>query len=235
MKSRHSSRPSFRLMAVLAAGLTALVLNVAAPANAASITNDFDAVGTSHIGASVDADLPIGPTTLTATLDLTTRDISDGVLPIPSQVLNFDIFGIPVRSTVTMVQKTPLTGTLTPSGIRAKFILDSEVSYDIRLSKVEAKVFGIWWPLSVGSNCHTIDPVQISTTSPEGQYFMLTQGGPATGTYTIGNFTGCTPLNFFDIPGFFPWFGSIPINVLVPGSDNTIDINLTNPRLHVPS
>jgi hypothetical protein len=85
----------------------------------------------------------------------------------------------------------------------------------------------------VGSNCHTIDPVQIQADSPEGQWFRLTSGGPVTATYTIGNFTGCTPLNFFDIPGFFPWFGSVPINAIVPGTDNTLDLVLSNPRLHV--
>ena len=232
MKTRDSSRRPFRKIAVLATALAAMAVGFSAPAQAAEVTNDFDANGTTHVAGSVDASMPIGPTILTVDFDLTTRDISDGVMPIPSQVMNFSIMGIPARSTVTMTQKSPLTGTLTPSGIRAKYIMDSTVSYDIRLSDVEVKVFGIWWPLAVGSNCHTINPVVINAKSPEGEYFMLTQGGPATAKYTIGNFTGCAPLNFFDIPGFFPWFGSIPINAIVPNSDNTLNLNLSNPRLH---
>ncbi|MFJ9314999.1 hypothetical protein ACIRN4_12460 [Pimelobacter simplex] len=233
MKTRDSSRRTFRKLAVMATALAAMAVGFGtAPAHAAEVTNDFDANGTTHVGGSVDASMPIGPTILTVDFDLTTRDISDGLMPIPAQVMNFDIMGIPARSTVTMTQKTPLSGTLTPSGIRAKYIMDSTVSYDIRLSNVEVKVFGIWWPLAVGSNCHTIDPVVINAKSPAGEYFMLTQGGPAEATYTIGNFTGCAPLNFFDIPGFFPWFGSIPINAIVPNSDNTLSLNLTNPRLH---
>jgi len=238
--SRFTRRPSYlrltSLAATLSSALLASVLLAPAPTYAEDphviITNDLDAAGTTHIGAGVNADMSIGPTILTVTLDLTTKEISDGVMPIPSRVVTFSVFGIPTRATVTMTQKTPLTGQLSPTGIRAQYDLDAAVSYDIRLSNVQARMFGIWWPLAVGSNCHTIDPVQINAHSPEGRWFMLTQGGPATATYTIGNFTGCTPLNFFDIPGFFPTFGSVPINAIVPGSNNTLDLELRNPRKH---
>lgn len=242
--------PRARRHAAVVAGAFALIAATAAvgqPAAHADETNPnhlsvvYDAVGSTHVGAQVDADMPIGPTTIEVTIDTLApvpTPIVDGTMDIPTQVISFDILGIPARAKVSMTQVGPITGTLTklPSP-RQALDLESQVKYDIRLSNVEAKVFGVWWPLAVGSNCHTVNPVTInvsspiddSTTPPTG-FFTINGGGPLTATYTIGNFTGCTPLNFFDIPGFFPWFGSIPINAIVPGSDNTLEIALSNPR-----
>lgn len=205
------------------------------------LTVIYDAEGTTHVGNQVDADMPIGPTTISVTIDTIAplpTPIIDGTMVIPAKTINFDILGIPARAKVTMTQVGKITGTLTklPSP-RQALDLKSQVKYDIKLSNVEARVFGVWWPLAVGSNCHTANPVTInadsvidnSTTPPTG-YFTINGGGTLKDTYTIGNFTGCTPLNFFDIPGFFPTFGSIPINALVPGSDNTLSLTLSNPR-----
>lgn len=205
------------------------------------LTVVYDAVGSTHVGAQVDADMPVGPTTIEVTIDTLApvpTPVVDGTMSIPSQVVTFDIMGIPARAKVTMTQVGPITGTLTKlPAPRQALDLESQVKYDIRLSNVEAKVFGVWWPLAVGSNCHTVNPAVINvsspidnSTSPPTGYFTINGGGPLTATYTIGKFTGCTPLNFFDIPGFFPWFGSIPINAIVPGSDNTLELNLSNPR-----
>ncbi|MBM0124130.1 hypothetical protein [Pimelobacter simplex] len=228
-------------VAVLAAMASAVAVPAAQADDTGHLSVVYDAVGSTHVGAHVDADMPIGPTTIEVTIDTLAAlptPIVDGTMSIPSQVMTFDVFGIPTRATVTMTQVGPVTGTLTklPSP-RQALDLESQVKYDIRLSSVEAKVFGIWWPLAVGSNCHTVEPVTInasspiddSTTPPTG-YFTINGGGPLTATYTIGSFTGCTPLNFFDIPGFFPTFGSIPINALVPGTDNTLSLDLSNPR-----
>lgn len=225
-----------------AAAVLSMLLVAAAPSAQAEDENPtlsviYDAVGSTHVGAQVDADLALGPTEIKVVMDLVTAQIVDGTLTIPSKVMNFDIFGIPSRARVTMTQVGPVTGTLTklPSP-RQALSLDTQVKYDIKLSNVEAKVFGVWWPLAVGGNCHTINPATInakspiSDTTPPTGYFTINAGGPLVANYTIGNFTGCTPLNFFDIPGFFPWFGSIPINALVPGSNNTLELNLDNPR-----
>ncbi len=215
-------------------GTMALMTLAVAPMASADEPNptlnvDYDAVGSSFIGASVNATLPIGPSVLEAELDLVTSEIVGGSLAIPSKVLEFSIFGIPAKATVTLTQVGELTGELITTGLgEAK--LTSNVAYDIRLSNVQAKVFGVWFPLAVGSNCHTKNPAQISVATPEGGVFTVGGGGPVEGTYTIGQFTGCTPLNFFDIPGFFPWFGSVPINALVPGSNNTISLMIDNPR-----
>ena len=191
---------------------------------------DYDAVGTTHIGAQVDASMDLGPSVLKSTLDLTDGAIVGGSLEIPTQTMAFDIFGIPARAKVTMTQVGELTGALVPTDQLGKSTLTSTVAYDIKLSDIEAKIFGIWWPLSVGSRCHTAEPVNITASTPEGEYFTVNGGGRVTSTYTIGEFTGCAPLNFFDIPGFFPWFGSVAVNALVPGSDNTLDLQISNPR-----
>ncbi|GAA1743429.1 hypothetical protein [Aeromicrobium alkaliterrae] len=232
MKLLTRSGRGSRLAASTAAALSLLFVATASPASAANptLTVKYDAVGTSYIGSQVDSTLPIGPSELTTTLDLVDGKIVAGSLPIPTKQLQFDVFGIPARANVTLTQVGTLTGQLEQTDQLGKARLTSNVSYDIKISKVEAKVFGIWFPLSVGSNCHTIKPVNITASTPAGEFFTVNEGGRVTGNYTIGNFTGCTPLNFFDIPGFFPWFGSVPINALVPGSNNSIDLTISNPR-----
>ena len=215
------------------AALVATALLTGAPAAQAAnptLEIDYDAVGTTHIGAQVDSSMALGPSVLESTLDVTNGHIVGGSLDIPTQTMSFDIFGIPARAKVTMTQVGPLTGAIVPTSQLGKSTLTSTVAYDIQLSDVEAKVFGIWWPLAVGSRCHTAEPVTITASTPEGEFFTVNGGGRVTSTYTIGSFTGCAVLNFFDIPGFFPWFGSIPINTLVPGTDNTLELQLSNPR-----
>lgn len=215
------------------AALVATALLTGAPAAHAAnptLEIDYDAVGTTHIGAQVDSSMALGPSVLESTLDLTNGHIVGGSLGIPAQTMSFDVFGIPARAKVTMTQVGPLTGAIVPTSQLGKATLTSTVAYDIQLSDVEAKVFGVWWPLAVGSRCHTAEPVSITASTPEGEFFTVNGGGRVTSTYTIGDFTGCAPLNFFDIPGFFPWFGSIPINVLVPGTDNTLELQISNPR-----
>lgn len=234
MKVLQSTRRTSRLAVVVAAAASLLLLGSAPAAQAQepnpTLTVNYDAEGTTYIGSQVDSTMPIGPSTLTSVLDVVTGDIVAGSLPVPSQQLNFDVFGIPARATVTMTQVGELTGALLQTDQLGLARLESNVAYDIRISNVQARVFGIWWPLAVGSNCHTINPVQISASTPEGEFFTVNGGGRVTGTYTIGKFTGCAPLNFFNIPGFFPWFGSVPINSLVPGSNNTIDLMIDNAR-----
>lgn len=232
MKLLTRSRRRSRLTASAAAALALLFVATTSPANAANptLTVKYDAVGSTYIGSQVDSTMAIGPSELTTSLDLVDGRIVSGTLPIPSQQLQFDVFGIPARANVTLTQVGTLTGQLEQTDQLGKARLTSNVSYDIKISNIEARVFGVWFPLSVGSNCHTVNPVNITASTPAGEFFTVNEGGRVTGTYTIGKFTGCTPLNFFDIPGFFPWFGSIPVNSLVPGSNNTIDLSIANPR-----
>ena len=216
------------------AALVATALLTGTPAAQASdnptLKVDYDAVGTTHIGAQIDSSMTLGPSVLKSVLDVTNGHIVGGSLGIPTQTMDFDVFGIPARAKVTMTQVGPLTGAIVPTDQLGKSKLTSTVAYDINLSDVEAKVFGTWWPLAVGSSCHTADPVTITASTPEGEFFTVAGGGRVTSTYAIGSFTGCTPLNFFDIPGFLPTFGSIPVNALVPGTDNTLELQVSNPR-----
>ncbi|AIY16413.1 hypothetical protein GUY44_20715 [Pimelobacter simplex] len=246
IRSTKRKRTSFAVGAL--AALAAVAGTFAAPSvahadetNPNHLTVVYDAVGSTHVAGGVNADMAIGPTDIKVTIDTMAplpTPIVAGSMSIPSKVMNFEILGLPARSRVTMTQVGEITGTLTklPSP-RQALELKSTVKYDVKLSDVEVKVFGIWWPLAVGNNCHTINPATInvsspidnSTTPPTG-YFTINGGGPLTSKYTIGNFTGCAPLNFFSIPGFFPTIGSIPINAIVPNSDNTLQLNLSNPR-----
>ena len=84
----------------------------------------------------------------------------------------------------------------------------------IKLSNV--KVSGI--PAFVGSKCETAQPVTIAVATPAGSRFDLTTGGVVAGTFTIGKFAHCgltTPL----------------LNLLVPGSGNTVTFTLSNGRI----
>jgi hypothetical protein len=168
----------------------------------ALLTDRYTAVGTSHIG-SIDVDLPIAPQTVSFT------------------ALGF----VRLRSTVSLVQTSPITGTIRAT--KSSSVLSTSESYTIGLSNVEVDVFGTWESLAVGPNCQTIDPVTISAGSPAGHYFDIAKGGVLTGEYTIGRFQNCAPLSLPDLFGL----GSLPVNSLVPGSDNTLSIRLSHGHL----
>jgi hypothetical protein len=214
------------VVAAASASLLAGVL-LATPAGAdpdPTLTDAYDAVGTTHIG-SINADVPIAFTTLTETLDVNTLQIVDGSLPIAPQQVSFQALGfIPIRSTVSLIETSPVTGSITPT--ENGNVITSKVSYTIKLSDVAVNVLGVWVPLFVGNNCRTINPVTISASSPPGQYFDILDGGTVTGKFTIGNFRDCAPLQLPDIFGI----GSLPINALVPGTNNTATIQLSNGR-----
>lgn len=224
-----TKRPSLaRTAAALAALLGLGMLGTPTPAAHAddtdtTLTTLYDAQGTSTIG-SIGASMPIGPTVLTETLDVPTKNIIDGTLPIPSQQVQFNAFGfLPVRATVSLTQVGPITGTLRPGPVPRTNVITADVSYTIRLSNVKALIFGIWTPMFVGDNCRTADPVDIAVKTPDGQTFNVFSGGPVAGTYTIGSFTGCSAF-------FIPGIGSVAVNTLVPGSNNTIALQLSNGR-----
>lgn len=188
-----------------------------------TLTTLYDAQGTTTIG-SIGASMPIGPTVLTETLDIPTKNIISGTLPIPSQTMQFNALGfLPMRATVSLTQVGQITGTLRPGPAPRTNVITADVSYTIRLSNVKALIFGIWTPLFVGDSCRTAEPVDIAVATPEGQTFNVFSGGPVAGTYTIGSFTGCSAF-------FIPGVGSLAINALVPGSDNTIALQLSNGR-----
>lgn len=194
----------------------------ASAASDPTITIAYDASGSTTIG-SVNTTVPIAPTTLTATLDLNTFQIINGSLPIAPQTITFNALGfIPMRATVSLIETSPVTGTITPNAVDDD--ISSTVSYTVKLSNISVDTLGVWIPLFVGPNCQTINPVNISVSNPAGQNFDVFNGGTVTGKYTIGNFQNCAPLNLPDIFGI----GSLPVNALVPGTNNTVTLNISN-------
>ena len=89
--------------------------------------------------------------------------------------------------------------------------MTSTASYYVKLSNV--KLAGL--PGLVGSNCKTKNPVSIPANTPAGGRFDLINGGELTGTYSLGDFNNC---------GINQWL----INAVIPGSGNTVDINVSN-------
>jgi hypothetical protein len=138
-----------------------------------------------------------------------------GHLPLIDADTKFHVLGfLPIKAQVNFIEAAPLTGALhsTAAGVT----VTSTASYYIRLSDV--LVGGI--PQYVGDHCQTKDPVVVQANTPDGQTFNLDAGGQLAGIYTIGQFEDC-----FLQTGL--------INLLVPGSGNTIDLAVSNGRITV--
>ncbi|WP_167007275.1 hypothetical protein [Mumia sp. ZJ430] len=187
----------------------ALTIAPAAAANALGL--EHDAEGTSYIN-STDSTINVGPTTLTTNLDVNTGDFT-GHMPLPGTRTKFEVIGfIPVEADVTFVEAAPITGRI--DIVNNNTPVTSTASYYIKLSNIKIAGF----PTFAGPFCRTKDPVTIPANTPAGGNFNLITGGTLGGTYTIGDFQHC---------GLNTWL----INLLVPGSGNTLNINVTNGRI----
>lgn len=198
-----------RRAAVLGAG--AIVALIPAAAHAATLGVEYDAVGTSHI-AKTNSTINLGPTTLTTNIDLDTGNFT-GSMPLPGTTTSFSIIGlIPVTADVDFVEAAPLSGHINLSGLDAS--ITSTASYYIKLSNI--KVVG--FPTFAGPHCRTKNPVSIPANTPPGESFSLTGGGNLKGQFSIGEFERC---------GLNTWL----INLLIPGSGNSADIQVSNGRI----
>lgn len=196
---------------VATVGVGAALVLAPVAAYAATLSVEYDAVGTSHI-AKTGSTIDLGPTTLTTDIDLDTGDFT-GSMPLPGTTTRFEIIGlIPVTADVDFVQSAPLDGHINLSGFDAS--ITSTASYYIKLSNI--KVVG--FPTFAGPFCRTKDPVSIPANTPPGESFSLTEGGTLSGEYTIGDFQHC---------GLNTWL----INLLIPGSGNSVDIEVSNGRI----
>lgn len=201
-----------RLAAVSAVASAAVALTMGG-AHAIGLNVDYDATGTSHVNHT-DSDLWIKPTTMSLTVESNDGTFT-GHLPIQPADTKFHILGfLPIKAQVNFIEAAPLTGALHygATGIT----VTSQASYYIRLSDV--LVGGI--PQYVGNSCQTKAPVVVEADSPVGKTFDLNNGGELAGTFTIGDFQNC-----FLETGL--------INLLVPGSGNTIDLTVNNGRLSI--
>jgi hypothetical protein len=203
----HLSRVRQIAAAATAAITTAALVSLPTTAHAqTSIDVSYPFTGTTHVG-SVNADFPIGPGTIsgTATPDVPNRVYNlTANLQTPPSNGSYKQWGVfPVTVTVTPIEEGTSTGT-------AEFItgaLRSTSRITLRVS--DLKVAGI--PLPVGDGCTTTTPITLELAS--GDDWTLLGGGTLSGTYTIPDFQNCglvTPL----------------INIIVPGSGNTITLNL---------
>lgn len=186
----------------LTATAGALIGIAAGPASAdTTITATYPVTGTAFI-KSINTTESLGSGSLTSTLDLNTGAAS-GSLSLPSSTATFKEFGIiPVTATTTMIQDGSATGT---ASLSANTV--SVTSTD-QLKITSLKIAGLSLP--IGSNCESAEfSVPISSQSG----FNLLSGGTLAGTFRIPRFSHC---------GLFTFL----INLTIPGSGNTITLNL---------
>ncbi|MFS3130171.1 hypothetical protein ACLM5J_17345 [Nocardioides sp. Bht2] len=208
-----STSKLWRKAAIIAGGTALVAGAMASPAQAATIDVVYDVNGTTHIN-STNSDIAIGPATMYSFVE--TDGSFTGDMALPGTRTRFELMGfIPVTANVNFEPTGPTTGVVSRDpNDRTKRILNSTSNYYVRLSNIAV----VGFPLFAGSNCRTSSPVSIAANTPAGENFNITVGGRLTGTYSIGNFQNC---------GLNTWL----INSIIPGSGNTIELNLTNGRL----
>lgn len=194
--------------AALGAALALVLAN--APAHAAALSVDYDVNGVTHI-ASTNSNITLGPAVLHSTVD--EGGAFTGDMALPGTRTEFKLLGfIPVTADVYFEPVGSTTGTIGRVGRTP--VLSSTSKYNVRLRNIKASVI----PLFAGPFCRTKDPVVIPANTPDGERFDVGLGGRLTGTYTIGDFQNCG-------------LNTALINSIIPGSGNTIELNLTNGRI----
>ncbi len=184
----------------------------AAPASAEPILPiDYDASGSSYI-ASTDSTVSLGPTTLSTNVDYATFEFT-GSMPLPGTRTKFNLIGfLPVTADVAFVEAAPITGNLSAGQVESR--VDAVATYHLKLSNIKIAGF----PTFTGSHCRTVNPITIPIESPPEGGFNLFVGGHVSGEFNIGKFQNC---------GLNTWL----INAVVPGSGNTVDIDISNARV----
>ena len=182
---------------------------VPAAAHAATIVSfDYDASGTTHI-AKTNSDIALGPTTLRTNIDAETFDFT-GSLPLPGTTTEFKAIGfVPVKAKVDFIEAAPIQGHIALNEDRAE--VTSTATYYVKLSNIKIAGF----PTFTGTKCKTKVPVSIPANTRPNEGFDLELGGRLVGTYSIGTFENCG-------------LNTGLINLLVPGSGNTLDLQVTN-------
>lgn len=212
---RPSTRRRGRFFAALTSLAVAAALILASPGSASAqeelILVDYDVEGSTYT-AGTGSTIDLGPAVMHSSV------ASDGTftgdMALPGTRTEFKLLGfIPVTADVAFEPVEPTTGTIHVADVRYR-ALTTTSTYYVRLTNLKA----VGFPLFAGEHCRTIEPVTIQADTPEGEYFDLGAGGTVKGTYTIGDFQNC---------GLNTWL----INQLVPGSGNTIELQLSNGRI----
>ncbi|GAA4481383.1 hypothetical protein GCM10023191_000190 [Actinoallomurus oryzae] len=192
-----------RTTAAATASLAALgVLSTTGTAHADVVLKlNYPLTGTTTI-KSTNSSMSLGPGTLATAVDDTGG--LTATVDLPPATGSFKEFGvIPVSVTTEFVEASPTTGTV---DINTGAV---QTTSHLTIKITELKVAGI--PTPVGGSCRTETPAEVSVASDAD--FSVINGGNLNGTYTIPKFKDCllaTPL----------------INLVVPGSGNTITLTL---------
>ena len=172
-----------------------------------SITATYPVTGSTHIKAT-GGTVPLGPGTLTSTVDLNTSAVS-GTLSLPAATASFKELGfIPVTATTKFTQVGAATGTADLSTNTVT------VTSQTNLQITSLSVAGVRIP--VGRDCETQSPASITVSSQPG--FNVLSGGDLAGTYTIPRFSHCG-------------LATLLINLTIPGAGNTIALTLGAAKL----
>jgi len=201
-----------RWLGAPAALLLAFTLLGASPASAQTIDVDYDVTGTTTM-ASTGSTIELGPAVMESRTEADGSFTGD--MELPGTRTEFKALGLlPVSADVSFTATGPTTGELIRVG--RDRVLESTSSYYVQLRNI--KVAGLI-PMFVGEHCRTKDPVEIPANTPDGEFFDIADGGTLTGEYSIGKFQHCG-------------LATGLINLLVPGDGNTVELNLSNGRLH---
>ena len=193
-------KASVLLVAAMAA--SAVGVSASPAAAAADINATYPINGVSHINSN-DSDLPLGPGSLHATVDLDSGALTASV-SLPPATGNFKELGIiPVTATVEFIEAEPTTGSLNLN----TGAMQSTSHMNLRLTRLT--IAGL--PALVGSRCQTVRPAEIPLASQPG--FSVLRGGVVSGTYTIPPFEHCL-------------LNTGLINLTIPGPDNTLTLTL---------
>jgi hypothetical protein len=191
------------VIAAAAGGLLSLAVVPASVASAdSSVTVTYPVTGSTYIKA-INSTVPLGPGTLTSTVDLTTSAVS-ATLSLPAATGSFKELGfIPVTATTQFVQDGAASGT---ADISTNTV---SVTSQTTLQITKLSVGGL--PIPVGRDCETRVPASITVNSQAG--FNVLSGGNLAGTYTIPSFSHCG-------------LATLLINLTIPGPGNTITLTL---------
>lgn len=186
-----------------------LIITGAAAAHAAPLDITYDANGSTTV-STTGSTLPLGPTTLSTTLEFTTGEFT-GSMTLPSAHTSFYAIGfVPMSADVTFIEAAPVTGKLSAHPEGGGSYVTATARYYVKLSNVKA----VGFPTFVGDSCRTKDPVSITVSTPPGERFQVFSGGNLSGSYSIGNFENCGLMTFL-------------VNALVPGAGNEVTFSLS--------
>ncbi|QCF27940.1 choice-of-anchor D domain-containing protein [Hydrocarboniclastica marina] len=169
----------------------------------------MDIEGSTTIAAS-DSTLPLSGT-IDAALDIATgMYTADLALDDTQATVQISRLFSKLKATaqVEFEQVGQTTGTLQDG------VLTSESTMYISVPKVTVKLFGFPIKIGGGDECRTMDAVNISLQSPEGEQFAPLEGGILAGEYDLPPLENCGPLTGV-------------LNHFLSGDGNTIQLGLT--------